>query len=273
MNIVHSVMPLKFTTVFSEKRHPSVSLVKVMSFITSQQKESTSYWMSFCLQSCTLVLEFSPRTKFWAKTLVSANMSFHLALLIQQTDQLSDWYCVTLIARIMLCYLKLLCAGSFSHCFECPLHQVSLAQPWPSASSLCCVFQGKENNSLLPDWLLLIACTGWSKLKPHICLVRKLGLHVKRHNTSADFFVPLLNIMEPVVNALYAANCMAHFTGEDQNPQGAPKSVLLEKENGVLWGSLVLVHHRRTSVAEKNSPQKSIEKKRNKNSASWGTLR
>lgn len=79
--------------------------------------------------------------------------------------------------------------------------------------------------------------------------------------------------MEPVVNAVYAANCMGHFTGKDQNPQEAPKSVLLEKENGVLWGSLVLVHHRRPSVAEENSPQKRIEKQRNKDSASWGTLR
>lgn len=48
------------------------------------------------------------------------------------------------------------------------------------------------------------------------------------------FFVSLLNIMEPVVNALYAANCMGHFTGKDQNPQEALKSVLLEKENGML---------------------------------------
>lgn len=60
--------------------------------------------------------------------------------------------------------------------------------------------------------------------------------------------------MEPVVNALYAANCMGHFTGKDQNPQEALKSVLLEKENGMLWESLMLVHHRTLSVAETDSP-------------------
>ena len=65
-------------------------------------------------------------------------------------------------------------------------------------------------------------------------LGRKLSLHVKRHNSSADFFVSLLNIMEPVVNVLNAAICMGHFTGKDQEPQEALKSVLLEKENGML---------------------------------------
>lgn len=32
--------------------------------------------------------------------------------------------------------------------------------------------------------------------------------------------------MEPVANTLYAANHMSHFTGEDQNPKEAQKSVL-----------------------------------------------
>lgn len=36
MNVVQNTMPLKFPTVFSEKRHPSGSLVKVMSFTASQ---------------------------------------------------------------------------------------------------------------------------------------------------------------------------------------------------------------------------------------------
>lgn len=36
----------------------------------------------------------------------------------------------------------------------------------------------------------------------------------------------VLNIMEPVANTLYAANHMSHFTGEDQNPKEAQKSVL-----------------------------------------------
>jgi len=73
-----------------------------------------------------------------------------------------------------------------------------------------------------------------STLKPCVWLVRKLDLHVKRNNSSADFFVSLLNIIEPAVNALYAANCMGHFTTKDQNAQEALKFVLLEKENGLL---------------------------------------
>lgn len=64
-----------------------------------------------------------------------------------------------------------------------------------------------------------------------------------------------------MVNALHAADCMDHFTGKDQNAQEALKSALLEEDNGTLRESLMLVHHRRPSVAEEDSP------------ASRGTLR
>lgn len=78
-------------------------------------------------------------------------------------------------------------------------------------------------------------------MNPCMWLGSRLGLQVKRCNPSADVFVSLLKSMEPVVNALYAANCKGGSSGEDQSPQEAPKSVLPVKENGVLGESLMLV--------------------------------
>lgn len=129
MNTVHNVMPLKFTIKFSEKRYQFLSLVKMMSFMTSQQRESTIYWMGFYIQDQAFILEFIPRTKFWAEALVSASFHFHPSLSAYKQDEWPELHCVSLTAGITLYHLKLLCVGSFLCCSERPLHQVSFSQP------------------------------------------------------------------------------------------------------------------------------------------------